>query len=118
LGAGPVALAHRPARSARPCGPPDLTGEVFLTIKISPRRIGYEEETLADSDEVNLGGRRCSRPQGTWRWPQILAGRGLAAVSVAIDPAPFRGVLPCRSPRRGQRSRRWATRPTGTARSR
>jgi non-heme chloroperoxidase len=30
-------------------------------------------------------------------WPddtEILAGRGLAAVSVAIDPAPFRGVLP------------------------
>src|ERR1700691_103503 len=26
--------------------------------------------------------------------PQILAGRGLAAVTVAIDPAPFRGVLP------------------------
>jgi non-heme chloroperoxidase len=25
---------------------------------------------------------------------QILAGRGLAAVSFAIDPAPFRGVLP------------------------
>jgi Alpha/beta hydrolase family len=25
---------------------------------------------------------------------QILAGRGLAEVSVAIDPAPFRGVLP------------------------
>jgi pimeloyl-ACP methyl ester carboxylesterase len=25
---------------------------------------------------------------------QILAGRGLAGVSVAIDPAPFRGVLP------------------------
>jgi non-heme chloroperoxidase len=25
---------------------------------------------------------------------QILAGRGLALVSVAIDPAPFRGVLP------------------------
>ena len=25
---------------------------------------------------------------------QILAGRGLAVVSVAIDPAPFRGVLP------------------------
>jgi non-heme chloroperoxidase len=25
---------------------------------------------------------------------QILAGRGMAAVSVAIDPAPFRGVLP------------------------
>ena len=30
---------------------------------------------------------------------QILAGRGLATVSVAIDPAPFRGVLPLRSPR-------------------
>ena len=25
---------------------------------------------------------------------QILAGRGVSAVSVAIDPAPFRGVLP------------------------
>ena len=25
---------------------------------------------------------------------QILAGRGLAIASVAIDPAPFRGVLP------------------------
>src|SRR5260370_3083840 len=25
---------------------------------------------------------------------QMLAGRGLAAASVAIDPAPFRGVLP------------------------
>ena len=25
---------------------------------------------------------------------QIVAGRGLAAVSVAVDPAPFRGVLP------------------------
>ena len=25
---------------------------------------------------------------------QILAGRGLSAVAVAIDPAPFRGVLP------------------------
>src|ERR1700730_12993702 len=25
---------------------------------------------------------------------QIVAGRGLAAVTVAIDPAPFRGVLP------------------------
>src|SRR5947208_8638473 len=25
---------------------------------------------------------------------QIVAGRGVAAVSVAIDPAPFRGVLP------------------------
>ena len=25
---------------------------------------------------------------------QIIAGRGLSAVSVAVDPAPFRGVLP------------------------
>jgi pimeloyl-ACP methyl ester carboxylesterase len=25
---------------------------------------------------------------------QIIAGRGLAAVTVAVDPAPFRGVLP------------------------
>jgi non-heme chloroperoxidase len=25
---------------------------------------------------------------------QILAGRGLSAATVAVDPAPFRGVLP------------------------
>jgi pimeloyl-ACP methyl ester carboxylesterase len=30
---------------------------------------------------------------------QILAGRGLAKVSVAIDPAPFRGCCRCRSRR-------------------
>jgi pimeloyl-ACP methyl ester carboxylesterase len=29
---------------------------------------------------------------------QMLAGRGLAVASVAIDPAPFRGVLPLRFP--------------------
>jgi len=28
---------------------------------------------------------------------QISAGRGLSAASVAIGPAPFRGVLPCRA---------------------
>ena len=47
---------------------------------------------------------------------QILAGRGLAAASVAIDPAPFRGVLPLpisalKSAFAGAR----ATRPTATA---
>ncbi len=30
---------------------------------------------------------------------QILAGRGVASATVAIDPAPFRGVLRCRSRR-------------------
>ena len=49
---------------------------------------------------------------------QILAGRGLATATVAVDPAPFRGVLPFPSPRCGRRQRRSATRPTGTARSR
>jgi hypothetical protein len=34
------------------------------------------------------------KPAVGWLLTQILAGRGLAAVSVAIDPAPFRGVLP------------------------
>lgn len=46
---------------------------------------------------------------------QILAGRGRSAVSVAIDPAPFRGVLPL--PISSLR-RSWATRPTGTGPSR
>ena len=50
---------------------------------------------------------------------QILAGRGLAAVSVAIDPAPFRGVLPLPISTRSSRpSRCSATRPTATAPSR
>ena len=34
------------------------------------------------------------RPLLRRTYVQILAGRGCAAVSVAIDPAPFRGVLP------------------------
>src|SRR3954470_14997973 len=29
-----------------------------------------------------------------WLLAQIIAGRGLSAATVAIDPAPFRGVLP------------------------
>ena len=49
---------------------------------------------------------------------QIVAGRGLAAVTVAIDPAPFRGIpqLPLSSLRAGAPCS--ATRPTGTGRSR
>ena len=50
---------------------------------------------------------------------EILAGRGLAAASVAISPAPFRGVLPLpiSALRVGVRPC-CATRRTGTARSR
>ena len=49
----------------------------------------------------------------------ILAGRGLAAASVAISPAPFRGVLPLpRSPRCARPASPCATPRTGTARSR
>jgi pimeloyl-ACP methyl ester carboxylesterase len=36
---------------------------------------------------------------------QILAGHGLSAATVAIDPAPFRGVLPRRSRRSAPRCR-------------
>jgi len=39
---------------------------------------------------------------------QIIAGRGLSAVSVAIDPAPFRGVLPLRRRPRDVRHHRRA----------
>ena len=47
---------------------------------------------------------------------QILAGRGLSAASVAIDPAPFRGVLPLPiSALQVGVARCWATRPTATA---
>jgi non-heme chloroperoxidase len=37
---------------------------------------------------------RCSPASRSGTWRTILAGRGLAVASVAIDPAPFRGVLP------------------------
>ena len=43
---------------------------------------------------------------------QILAGRGLAAASVAIDPAPFRGVLPLPISALRSASPVLATRPT------
>ena len=49
---------------------------------------------------------------------QITAGRGLSAVTVAIDPAPFRGVLPLRSRRSNRRCRCWRSPPTAIARSR
>ena len=48
----------------------------------------------------------------------ILAGRGLAAASVAISPAPFRGVLPRLSRRFVRPALHSATPRTGTARSR
>jgi non-heme chloroperoxidase len=51
----------------------DHFGEVIGTLKQKPALIGHSFGGLIT---------------------QILAGRGLAAVSVAIDPAPFRGVLP------------------------
>jgi pimeloyl-ACP methyl ester carboxylesterase len=45
---------------------------------------------------------------------QMLAGRGISAATVAIDPAPFRGVLPLpRSPTPSTRTRRrTSTRPS------
>ena len=45
---------------------------------------------------------------------QILAGRGLSAATVAIDPAPSRGVLPLPVSALKASSPCWATRPTGT----
>ena len=49
---------------------------------------------------------------------QIIAGRGLAAASVAIDPAPFRGVLPLPISALKSASPCSANRPTGTGPSR
>jgi non-heme chloroperoxidase len=51
----------------------DHFAEIIAALKIKPAIIGH-----------SFGGLLA----------QILAGRGLAAVTVAIDPAPFRGVLP------------------------
>ena len=45
----------------------------------------------------------------------ILAGRGLAAASVAISPAPFAACSRCRSRRCARRASPCATRRTGTA---
>ena len=49
---------------------------------------------------------------------QILAGRGCAAAAVAIDPAPFRGVLPLPFSALRAGNRCSATRPTATGRCR
>ena len=52
------------------------------------------------ADHVDKIVRRLSKKQASslralqTRLAQIIAGRGLASVTVAIDPAPFRGVLP------------------------
>ena len=49
---------------------------------------------------------------------QMLAGRGLSAATVAIDPGPFRGVLPLPPPSSRRRFRSWSTRSRAAARSR
>jgi non-heme chloroperoxidase len=49
---------------------------------------------------------------------QMLAGRGLSAVTVAIDPGVFRGVLPLPASVLRGWGRSWSTRPRAAARSR
>lgn len=66
--ANPEVFAHKTIGQVA-----DHFGEVIGTLKRKPAVIGH-----------SFGGLLA----------QIIAGRGLAAVSVAIDPAPFRGVLP------------------------
>src|SRR5436190_2014454 len=49
------------------------------------------DHTTAQVEQANTGGRTpVVFVHGLW----LLAGRGLSAATVAIDPAPFRGVLP------------------------
>jgi pimeloyl-ACP methyl ester carboxylesterase len=66
--ADPEVFAHKSVGQVA-----DHFGEVIETLEKKPALIGH-----------SFGGLLA----------QILAGRGLAAASVAIDPAPFRGVLP------------------------
>jgi pimeloyl-ACP methyl ester carboxylesterase len=66
--ADPEVFAHKSVGQVA-----DHFGEVIGTLEKKPALIGH-----------SFGGLLA----------QILAGRGLAAASVAIDPAPFRGVLP------------------------
>jgi non-heme chloroperoxidase len=66
--ANPEVFAHKTVGQVA-----DHFGEVIGKLKRKPAVIGH-----------SFGGLLA----------QIVAGRGLAAVSVAIDPAPFRGVLP------------------------
>jgi non-heme chloroperoxidase len=66
--ADPAVFAHKSVGQVA-----DHFGEVIGTLKKKPALIGH-----------SFGGLLA----------QILAGRGLAAASVAVDPAPFRGVLP------------------------
>ena len=66
--AHPEVFAHKTIGQAA-----DRFGEVVATLTRKPVIMGH-----------SVGG----------PLTQILAGRGLAAASVAIDPAPFRGVLP------------------------
>jgi non-heme chloroperoxidase len=66
--ADPEVFAHKSVGQVA-----DHFGEVIATLEKKPALIGH-----------SFGGLLA----------QILAGRGLAEASVAIDPAPFRGVLP------------------------
>jgi len=66
--ANPEVFAHKTVKQVT-----DHFEDVIHNLKIKPAIIGHSFGGLIT---------------------QILAGRGLAAASVAIDPAPFRGVLP------------------------
>jgi pimeloyl-ACP methyl ester carboxylesterase len=66
--ADPEVFAHKSVGQVA-----DHFGEVIATLEKKPAIIGH-----------SFGGLLA----------QILAGRGLAAATVAVDPAPFRGVLP------------------------
>src|SRR6185436_19197805 len=66
--ANPGVMAHKTVGQIA-----DHYEEIIRELKIKPAVIGH-----------SFGGLLA----------QILAGRGLSAVTVAIDPAPFRGVLP------------------------
>jgi non-heme chloroperoxidase len=66
--ANPEVFAHKTVGQVA-----DHFGDVIKELKLKPAVIGH-----------SFGG----------LMTQIVAGRGLAAVSVAVDPAPFRGVLP------------------------
>jgi non-heme chloroperoxidase len=66
--ADPEVFAHKSVGQVA-----DHFGEVIATLEKKPAVIGH-----------SFGGLLA----------QIVAGRGLAAASVAVDPAPFRGVLP------------------------
>jgi len=88
------AAGYAPVQAEWPGDPPTVAEARAHPDSFAPQRVGTAVEHMADV--MHALGRRAAVIGHSFGGllAQMIAGRGLAAATVAIDTAPFRGVLP------------------------